>query len=265
LKIFKIIDEENALLVGVLMYFEKEKSFIIELPDYLDEWTAPLLFTSYVKRRIYTIPKDISLMWVKERIIPSGRQNISDILNKHHLQTYDEMKFLEISEGRCSQDSLYIEKINELPDFASKRRKQTIEECVLLENNRLLCFFADDTIRKIDLRCLKDVEDLDRVLSYENVFRTGVVGTGGYSVEFNASIEVPSWLLHETGELVPLTRGDFRAFISQNLLDTGESCDVLECSRQNVSYLVKQKSLTPVKENVRGNLYLKGDVVRNRW
>lgn len=103
MKIFEIIDAENALLIGVLLYYEKERTCMIELPEYLDKWTAPLLFTSYVKRKIYTIPRDISFLWVKERVIPSGRQNIKDILAQHHLQSYDEMKFLEISEGRCSR------------------------------------------------------------------------------------------------------------------------------------------------------------------
>ena len=50
MKIFQIIDEENALLAGILLYYEKAKTCIIELPEYLDEWTAPLLFASYVKK-----------------------------------------------------------------------------------------------------------------------------------------------------------------------------------------------------------------------
>ena len=59
------------------------------------------------KKKIYTIPRDISFLWVKERVIPSGRQNIKAILTQHHMETYDEIVILEISEGRCSQDSLY--------------------------------------------------------------------------------------------------------------------------------------------------------------
>ena len=41
--------------------------------------------------------KDISLMWVKERIIPSGRQNIGSILKKHRLNKYSEMDILWLS------------------------------------------------------------------------------------------------------------------------------------------------------------------------
>ena len=73
MKIFKIIDEENDLLSGVLLYYEKSRTAIIELPEYLDEWNAPLLFTGYIKKKIYTIQRDMSFCWIKERVIPSGR------------------------------------------------------------------------------------------------------------------------------------------------------------------------------------------------
>jgi len=179
MKIFQIIDEENALLAGILLYYEKAGTCVIELPEYLDEWTAPLLFTSYVKKKIYTIPRDISFLWVKERVIPSGRQNIKDILAQHHMQSYDEMKFLEISEGRCSQDSLYIKKINYLPDFVMKRQQKNITECVMSENHTMLCFFADETMKKIELNTMEDVEDLKKVINNERLYQSGKVGTGG--------------------------------------------------------------------------------------
>ena len=117
MKIYEILDRENELSIGTLIYYKKSRTFIIELQGYLDEWNAPLLMTSFVKRGIFTIPRDISLMWVRERIIPSGRQNIGMILKNHHLKEYDEMKFLELSEGRCSQDSLYIEPVKALPEY----------------------------------------------------------------------------------------------------------------------------------------------------
>lgn len=167
MKIFAIIDEETTLLTGILLYYEKEGTCVIELPEYLDEWTAPLLFTSYVKKKIYTIPRDISFLWVKERVIPSGRQNINDILAHHNMQSYDEMKFLEISEGKCSQDSLYIKKIDMLPDFVIERQKKNIVECVLSDDHTLLCFFEDDTIKKIQLEDLQSFEEQNKIINNE--------------------------------------------------------------------------------------------------
>ena len=265
MKIFAIIDGETTLLTGILLYYEKEGTCVIELPEYLDEWTAPLLFTSYVKKKIYTIPRDISFLWVKERVIPSGRQNINDILAHHNMQSYDEMKFLQISEGKCSQDSLYIKKIDMLPDFVIERQKKNIVECVLSDDHTLLCFFEDDTIKKIQLEDLQSFEEQNKIISNEQVYQSGKVGTGGYCVTFNESIDLPAWLLYDEESNIPLNLNDFKVFLKNNVLDTTESCDLLECSRQNMSYMVRKQQLTPVKEEVRGDLYLKGDVLRTLW
>lgn len=224
MKIFAIIDEETTLLTGILLYYEKEGTCVIELPEYLDEWTAPLLFTSYVKKKIYTIPRDISFLWVKERVIPSGRQNINDILAHHNMQSYDEMKFLEISEGKCSQDSLYIKKIDMLPDFVIERQKKNIVECVLSDDHTLLCFFEDDTIKKIQLEDLQSFEEQNKIINNEQVYQSGKVGTGGYCVTFNESIDLPAWLLYDEESNIPLNLNDFKVFLKNNVLDTTESC-----------------------------------------
>ena len=52
MRIYEILDSENEMSVGILQYYEKEQTYIIELQEYLDEWSAPLLFTSYVKKNI---------------------------------------------------------------------------------------------------------------------------------------------------------------------------------------------------------------------
>ena len=126
MRIYEIWDGENDLSVGILQYFEKERTYIIELQDYLDEWTAPLLFSSFVRRGIYTMPRQESYLWVKERVIPSGRQNIAAILTNHKMAEYDEMKMLEISKGKCSQDSLYIKKTDVLPAYVLERQKEIL-------------------------------------------------------------------------------------------------------------------------------------------
>lgn len=265
MKIFEMIDEESGLSLGALLYYEKEKTYIVELQEYLDEWNAPLLFTAYVKKHIYTIPRDVSFMWVKERVIPSGRQNIASILANHGLQAYDEMKFLELSEGKCSQDKIYIKKVKELPEYVKKRQIRNVVECVALSDNTVLCFFTDEKVKKIDLTKLVKVDDVDKIIKNEMLFQSVKVGTGGYFITFNDSIDIPSALLYESGEDIALKLEDFKMFIRKNIFDTSEACNVLECSRQNVAYMVNQKRIIPVKEEVRGNLYLKGDVIRNKW
>ena len=265
MKIFEIIDAELELSMGVLLYYEKEKTCIIELQAYLDEWTAPLLFTSYVKQHIYTIPRDISRLWVQERVIPSGRQNIKEILAHHNLKEYDEMTFLEISSGKCSQDSLYIKKIENLLEYVIDRTKYNIMECVMSEQRRLLCFFVDGTLKKIDLADISNLEGVNKIIRNEKLYQSGKVGTGGYFVTFNDSIDISARLLYERVERIPIRIGDFTAFVQNNVIDTTQSCNILQCSRQNVAYMVSHQQMMPIKEDVRGNLYLKGDVIRNQW
>ena len=74
--------------IGYLFYYEKSRSFIIKLCNDLDEWETPFLFQKLVWEQQYTVPREIALMWVKGRIIPSGRQNIGSILKNHKLVKY---------------------------------------------------------------------------------------------------------------------------------------------------------------------------------
>ncbi len=74
MKIFEIIDGDKEKTAGALLYFEKERTCIVELQEYLDEWSAPFLFASYVKNKVYTIPRAVSALWVRGRVIPvAGR------------------------------------------------------------------------------------------------------------------------------------------------------------------------------------------------
>ena len=265
MKIYEILDSEMKQAVGVLQYYEKEQTYIIELQEYLDEWSAPLLFTSYVRRNIYTIPRDISFLWVKERVIPSGRQNINEILNNNRLVRYDEMKMLEISSGRCSQDHLYIKELDCLPEFVKKRKQHNLIDCVLSEKNTVVCFFKDGTVKKIALDQLTEVDGVDKVMKNTALFESGEVGTDGYCLTFNQSIDVPVKKLYEIEEALPIKKTDFDNFVRKNILDTTDTCDILECTRQNVAYMVKKQMLSPIKTEVKGNLYLKGDVLKNKW
>ena len=109
------------------------------------------------------------------------------------------------------------------------------------------------------------VEKIDKVMENQLLFSSCMLGSDDYYITFNDSIDVPSWLLYEKGQLVPLTYEDFLSFTKNNIVDTSDSCMILECSRQNLAYMVKQEQLKPLKEDVKGNLYLKKDVLKLRW
>lgn len=263
MKIFKLYDNGLNMTLGHLLAFEKDKNFIVELKEKLDEWTAPLLFTAYIKKAIFTMPRDITLSWVRERIIPSNRQNISMILANHKLKSYDELRLLEISEGICSQDNIVLKRIDSIPEYIQKRMEKNLSEIVLSDDS-LLTFFNDDTARKIPLENLYNIEGASKLANFRKVLESGKVGSGGYYVTFNDSIDIPAATLYKTGIKLPLKKSDFINFSNKNILDTTESCRILKCSRQNIAYLLDRDQLHPIKENVKGNLYLKGDLLRCR-
>ena len=91
------------------------------------------------------------------------------------------------------------------------------------------------------------------------------IGVGGYYITFNNSIDIPAWALYGAKETLPLTLEDFKKFTQKNMLDTTEVCNTLECSRQNISYMVKKRHILPIKESVRGNLYDKCEILRYKW
>lgn len=262
MKTYEIADAENRMSVGTLLYYEKADRCVIELVDGLDEWTAPLLFTGLVKKNVSTVPYEYSYLWVQERVIPYDRQNIQSILKRHRLPQYDEMTLLELSEGRCSQDSLYIKKIDTLPDYVRKRAEKNVEECVALENNILMCIFADGTIKKVDISSLVEINDIKKIVS-KQVFQTAKVGAGGYAVVFNESLEISARTLYDKGETISLSRDELMLFVNRNLVDTSQTCEMLGCTRQNLSYLIGEKYILPIKENAKGNLYLRGEICRS--
>lgn len=265
MKNYAIYDESlnRKSPIGYLFYYEKAESFIIELCEDLDEWDAPLLFQKLVKEKKYTIPRDISLMWVKERVIPSGRQNIGSILRNHKLKVYSEMTLLGLSKGRCSQDHCYVEEISvaEIPESIMDRKRNNVVECFPTEDHQLVCLFRDQTVKKVDLTMLaKQYKDITYVLRNPQLLKHVTVGVGGYSVAFYDSIEIQSCDLKEKGMLLPLTANDFFNFIGRNVIDSSKVCDLMQCSRQNLAYLVKEKKIKPIIYGTKENLYLKGEI-----
>ena len=105
LKIFAVkSDHTQDKALAYLLYYEKAKQFYIELPPDADEWDTPLILSSFVKRGHRTVNAYWSNVWVQQRIIPSDRQNIAEILRANGLDSYDEYELLVLADGRCAQD-----------------------------------------------------------------------------------------------------------------------------------------------------------------
>lgn len=270
MKIYAIYDDEldREGPIGYLQCYDKSNAYIVELCDDLNEWEAPLLFQNLVKKSIYTIPKDISLLWVKERVIPSGRQNIGLILSKAGLKEYNERALLALSKGRCSQDRCYIVEIqeNELPDDIVQRKVRNVTECFPSEDGHIICLFCDNMASKVDLLQLKKkYKDIEYLLRNEKLLHSVKVGVGGYSISFNDSIEICKEDLRERKWLLPISANDFYSFVQNNIVNSVQACEALECSRQNLSYLVKTEQLEPVIHGIKENLYTKGSIEMVQW
>ena len=256
-------DLDRKSPIGYLFYYEKSQNFIIELNDDLDEWEAPLLFQKQVREKNYTVSREYSLMWVKERVIPSGRQNIGSILKNHKLKEYSEMALLEISKGKCSQDACYIQEIesDNIPIDIKERTLKNVWECFPTQDNQIVCMYRDGLVQKVDLSALLNkYKDIEYVIKNELLLDSLKVGVGGYSIVFNDSIEIQRCDLRDVGQGLPLYTTDFLKFMRRNLKDTTKTCDMMQCSRQNLSYLVKMEKIKPVICGTKENMYLKGEI-----
>ena len=265
MKYYAIMDPEldRKSAVGYLYYYKKANAYIIELCEDIGEWEAPLLFQGLVKKGIYTVSKEIALLWVRERVIPSGRQNIGSILKNAKLKEYNEMALLSLSKGKCSQDSCYIKEVSEpeIPENIKKRSLYNVMECFPTKDRQIICLFMDHTVRRVNLEDLtEDYNGVSYILKNEALFQSVKVGVGGYSIVFNDSIEIDVSLLRKKGKLLSISTEDFFSFINRNIVDTTTACDIMQCSRQNLSYLVKAQKLTPVFNGTKENLYTRGAI-----
>ena len=223
------------------------------------------MFQGLVSKGRYTVSKDISLMWVQERIIPSGRQNIGGILKTHKLKEYSEIAMLTLSKGHSAQDDCYIKEVSgeEIPDEIKGRWLGNVVECFPTESGDVVCLFQDNTAALVRLQKLEEkYKDIQYVLRSRELLESVQVGAGGYYISFNESIEIEVADLRNVGALLPLKANDFYGFVQKNVIDTTNACFMIDCSRQNLSYLVREKKLTPIIQGTKENLYTKGEITR---
>ncbi len=71
------------------------------------------------------------------------------------------------------------------------------------------------------------------------------------------SMSISDRELYDSGIRIPLSPADFREFVVQRVINAAEAAELLECSRQNISDLVKRNKLRPIKESEKNTLFLK--------
>lgn len=270
MKIFAIRDETDNTRkdLAYLIYYETEKKFYIELPEGADSWETPLLLSSFVQKGERTVNAYWSKLWVQQRIIPPDRQNIGQVLRDNGLKNYDEYALLMLSSGRCEQDDYYLSPISEnmLPQKIVRRFHQKIEDVVPLQDSCLLAFFRDGTIRKCDLKAYFEKEPRFSILvKRPDYFAQVQIQTGGYGIQWDENLAIPTYVLYKMGKSVPLSADDFRVFASQRIINASEAAEILNCSRQYINELVKTEKLHPIKASEKNTLFLKSEVLRRNW
>lgn len=248
MRVFAIHDEsiDSIEPIGYLQYFERNKEYVIELRENLDEWDAPLLFQKKVHEGEYTILNELAYLWVKERVIPSGRQNIREILANSKISEYDEIALLSITKGICSQDECYLKEISyeDIPEDIKSRKDKNISDCFMSEGNCIVCLFNDNIAVKVSLNKLsEDYKLISHVIRNKILQKNLKVDSGGYSISFDCNIVISANILRNNHYSEPLSASDFFSYVKNGLVSSSGVCDILGCSRQNVSYLVKEAYL----------------------
>lgn len=270
MKIFAIRDESAEIQknLAYLLYYEMEKRFYIELSEGSDPWELPLLLDSFVKKKETTVNSYWSKIWVQQRIIPTDRQNITEILRDNQLDEYDEFALLMLAMGRCAQDDYYLVPIDEkdLPDEITKRFATKIEDVLPLDNYSLLVFFRDGLVKKCELeKYFAKKSEFQILLKKPEYFEHVRMQTGGYGVSWDVNMNVTDSELYCMGRRVPLTAADFQSFVVHRVINVSEAAELLGCSRQNIMDLTKRGKLHPIKTSEKNTLYLKSEILKRNW
>lgn len=269
MRIFAIKNEEDNKTLAYLLYYEKEKSFYIELPEDADPWETPLILSSFAKKNITTINSYWSRMWVQQRIVPSDRQNLGQVLKENNLVEYDEFELLMLSNGRCAQDDLYLDEMMEgdIPEEILKRFEKKVEDIVPLQNYTLLVFFRDGVIKKCNIKeFFEKNRALETFLSInKDMFKYVHVQPGGYGIRWEENMNISDGELYDSGVQVPLSLADFREFVVHRVINAAEAAEILDCSRQNIRDLIKRNKLHPIKSSDKNTLFLKSEVMKRNW
>ena len=270
MRIFSIRDDsmETQKDLAYLLYYEREKRFYIELPEDADLWETPLLLSSFVKRGESTVNSYWSKIWVQQRIVPTDRQNLGQILKDNHLSEYDEFDLLMLGNGRCAQDDYYLVELSyeQLPDTITQRFSKRIEDILPLDNFNLLVFFRDGQVKKCNLtEYMQNTPQFKALTLRRELFYAINLQTGGHGVSWDININIPDAMLYQMGETVPLSLSDFHRFVSYRVINVSEAAEILDCSRQNIDDLTKRGKLHPIKSSAKNTLYSKSEVLKRNW
>ena len=270
MKIFAIRDDSDPDRrdLAYLLYYESSKAFYIEITDHMTEWDVPLILSSFVKRGVYTVNAYWSKVWVQQRIVPTDRQNLGQILADNGLEEYDEFQLLMLANGRCAQDDCYLARIDShtMEYRLKKRFQKKVDDVLPLEDLTALLFFRDGTIRKCDFTDFFQANlSFGPLLTHREAFGSVTVQPGGYGIAWNDCTVISDEMLYTMGTPIPLSLKDFCTFADRNLISSAEAAQILGCTRQNIDDLIRRGKLHPVKNLPKNKLFLRSEIEARTW
>ncbi len=110
---FEILDasRRGALPCAVLNWDERKDEFSIEIAKWAGEGDVPMLLAPFARKGQRRVDDAWARRWVAERVVPSSRQNLGQVLKANGLDGYEPMALLVAGAGRCAQDDFCIREI----------------------------------------------------------------------------------------------------------------------------------------------------------
>ena len=260
-----------------LLYYEREDTFHIEISDNVDEWEAPLILSSFVKRGVRALDPYWSRVWVEQRIVPRDRQNLGMILKENGLKEYDVHRLLILADGRCAQDECFIVPLRaaSFPQELRRRLGETLS-CIVPGPDRTLLFFRDGLVESISDTVLQELplwengeffavdSDRGRLEKRLRLYRERLTGltmqAGGHGITIADDGHIPADVLRNGGTPLPVAAADFKAYLQQELIDTAGAAELMGCTRQNIQDLVRRGRMRPVITLRNNFLFLRSEL-----
>lgn len=267
MKICSIYNENDKAKhpVAHLIYYEKSECFYIEICEDARFDNLPMMLALFLKEGVYSIDSYWSKNWVCSRIVPPDRQNLGQILKANNMECYDEYSLLIKSKGMCSHDDFCVE---EIP--LSKVEKSVLDKIchksikdVLIDTEEIIVFFNDDTTRKYSINQLTErIEQQNYIRKHLKEYE---IMPGGYEINWNDILRIHTEKLRGMGEQINISFKYFEKFAKNNIVNTAEACEILDCSRQNIEDSVRRDKLKPIQESAKNKMFLRADINEKLW
>ena len=117
---FQIVDSSKRRAVPcAILVCDSKDDVRIEIDESATVDDVPAFFIPFLEKGERLIGGDLALRWLRERIVPSGRQNLGEVLKAAGLNEYDEIELLRVGKGKSSHDSFLVREIDPSEDAAS--------------------------------------------------------------------------------------------------------------------------------------------------